>query len=397
MKKIRPVLSLSFLLCLFLVMTNCALVVKPSVEPQLKELTVREARSHDLQDDLDLGGLEQAVAQSAKYYRRLPQNRSFHYADLIYSPEELAESLDLFMMVMKNYHGKERMQQLREKFLFFESINSEHNAFFTGYYEPTLEGNLIPTEEFTQPLYNIPDDLIEVDLGQFSEKWKNEKIIGRLKGTRLVPYDSRDKIVYDNSLEGRAETIAYVKEIELFFLQIQGSGLIKLPGGEVMRVNYAGSNGHPYRAVGTILKDKIPPDRMSLQAIKEYLYSHPDEVKTILSYNQSYIFFREMEEGPLGNIGVPLTQDRSIAMDWRVIPGGSLAYIETELPVFDDGRIIDWKPVKRFVLVQDTGGVIRDHGRVDIFFGNGEKAELTAGHLKQKGRVFIIVARKEFL
>ena len=397
MKKIRAVISLCFLFSLFLVIINCALFVKPPAKARLEELTIREARSHEWQDDLNFEGLDAAVAQSVNYYRKLPADKTFNYDDLIYSPDEMAASLDLFMSITKNYQGRERMRQLTEKFLFFESKNPDGEAFFTGYYEPLLDGRLVPDEEFTAPLYQRPDDLIEVSLGQFSERWKNERIVGRLQGTRLIPYDSRDEITNDNSLRDRATPIAYVKEIELFFLQIQGSGLIKLPEGEVMRVNYAASNGHPYRAIGAILKDKIPPDRMSLQAIKEYLYAHPDEVKSILSYNQSYTFFREIGDGPLGNIEVPLTPGRSIAMDRKVVPGGGLAYIETELPVVDNGEIIDWKPARRFVLVQDTGGAIREHGRVDIFFGNGEKAEIRAGYLKQRGKAFIIVARKEFL
>jgi membrane-bound lytic murein transglycosylase A len=396
MKK-RSLILLCLLPCLFLVISNCALIVKPPAGPHLKELTFREVSSLDWQDDLNFEGLEPAVAQSIKYYRKLPSNKEFYYGNLRYSPEEIAASLELFLMTLKNYQGKDQVQQLRSKFLFLESKNSEGGGFFTGYYEPLLEGSSVPAEEFHAPLYPKPDDLIEVNLGQFSDRWKNEQIVGRLRGKRLVPYDSRDEIVYNNSLRDRAKPIAYVKEIELFFLQIQGSGLIKLPDGEVMRVNYAGSNGHPYRAIGALLRDKIPQDRMSLQALKEYLYSHPDEVKDILSYNQSYTFFRETGEGPLGNIEAPLTPDRSIAMDRKVVPGGGLAYIETELPVFDNGQITGWKPVRRFALVQDTGGAIREHGRVDIFFGNGEKAELLAGHLKQTGRVFIIVARKEFL
>ncbi len=198
-------------------------------------------------------------------------------------------------------------------------------------------------------------------------------------------------------MKDRAKPIAYVNEIELFFLQIQGSGLIKLPDGRVKRVNYAQKNGHPYRSIGKILKDKIPSDEISLQSIKKYLYANPDKVREILSYNQSYVFFREVEEGPLGYIEVPLTPNRSIAMDKRIIPRGGLAFIETQLPILIKGRIIGWKPVKRFVLVQDTGGAIRDHGRVDIFLGHGEDASLTAGHLKQKGRVFLLVARKEML
>jgi len=116
-----------------------------------------------------------------------------------------------------------------------------------------------------------------------------------------------------------------------------------------------------------------------------------------LNYNQSYTFFREVEDGPLGYIDVPLTPGRSIAMDRRLVPRGGLSFIETEFPVFDNGMITGWRAVRRFVLVQDTGGAITGHGRVDIFTGRGESAELIAGHLKQKGRVFFLVAKKEYL
>ncbi len=353
---------------------------------------------YDWSDDMDFMGLEQAAGRSIRYYKRLPADVTFEYNGLIYSPREMAASMNLFMSIIRNYKGRERMSQLREKFLFFESRNSGGKAFFTGYYEPILEGSLTPTEKFTEPLYKTPEDLIVADLGRFAQKWKNEKIVGRLQGRRLIPYYSRDEIVYGKTLQGRAEPIAYVNDIELFFLQIQGSGLIRLTDGSLKRVNYAQKNGHPYRAIGNILKDKIPPDKMSLQSIKAYLYANPDKAPAILSYNQSYTFFREAEEGPLGNINVPLTPNRSIAMDTRAAPRGGLAYIETKVPaVFDGDRITGWKPVKRFVLVQDTGGAIRGHGRIDLFLGHGEKAEKIAGHLKQTGRSFLIVARKQLL
>jgi membrane-bound lytic murein transglycosylase A len=188
-----------------------------------------------------------------------------------------------------------------------------------------------------------------------------------------------------------------VNEVELFFLQIQGSGIVRFPDGSVKRVNYDSQNGRPYRAIGQLLKDRIPEESMSLQALKEYLSAHPDEVRSILSYNESYVFFREVDEGPLGDIEVPLTPLRSIAMDRRNVPRGSLAFIETSVPVFDKGMQVGSKPIKRFVLVQDTGGAIRGHGRADIFFGHGTEAELVAGHLKSPGRVFLIIAKKEFL
>jgi membrane-bound lytic murein transglycosylase A len=376
---------------------SCALFIKPPAEPTLEQLSTEEVYSNEWKDDLDFKALQQAIQESIRYYKQLPSKNKFHYGKFVYSPEEMEASMELFLKIIGTLKGKEQMMQLREKFLFFESKNSQGDAFFTGYYEPILDGSLVPTLEFQSPIYETPVDLIEVDLGQFRQKWKNEKISGRLKGNRLIPYDARENIAYNLSLKNRAKPIAYVNEIELFFLQIQGSGLIRLPDGSLKRINFASQNGHPYKAIGSLLKGKIPPDKMSMQSIKEYLYANPDEVREILSYNQSYTFFREVEDGPLGDIEVPLTPGRSIAMDRRFIPRGALAFIETELPVFENGQIIRLEPVNRFVLVQDTGGAIRDHGRGDIFIGQGSNAELIAGHLKQRGRIFLIAARKEFL
>jgi membrane-bound lytic murein transglycosylase A len=370
--------------------------VKPRASA-LEQLSGEEVRSYEWTDDLDFRGLEEALDLSAAYYRRLPAEYQFNYGGEIYSPSDMLASLDMFGEIISTTIGDERARLLKERFSFFESINSDGGAFFTGYYEPVLGGSPVPTEEFPEPLYGIPDDLIEADLGKFSKKWRGEKIVGRVDGNRLIPYDSREEIVEGRSLDGRARPIAYVDGIELFFLQIQGSGLIRLPDGRVKRVNYAQKNGHPYRAIGRLLKEQIPPEEMSLQSIKEYLRQNPDEVRKILNYNQSYTFFREVEEGPLGYIDVPLTPGRSIAMDRRVIPRGGLAFIETEFPVFENGEMTGSRPVKRFVMVQDTGGAITGHGRVDIFVGRGEEAEVIAGHLKQSGRVFLVVAKKECL
>lgn len=391
-----------FSLIVFLAITlsflhSCKLFVKPHAGPALKEMSAGKVNLYAWTDDLGIEGLERAIEQSLVYYGRLPSSYQFNYDGEIYSPSEMMASLEVFKEIITNTTGDERIRLLGERFQFFESINSDGEALFTGYYEPVLEGSPVPVEEFPEPLYAIPGDLIEVDLGRFSKELKDQKIVGRVDGRRLIPYDSREEIVDGNSLKGRAVPIAYVDRIELFFLQIQGSGLIRFPDGKVKRVNYAQKNGLPYRAVGSLLKEHIPPEEMSLQSIKAYLHEHPDEVDGILNHNQSYTFFREVEDGPLGNIEVPLSPGRSIAMDWRLIPHGGLAFIETELPLFDHGEITGWRPVKRFVLVQDTGSAIIGHGRVDLFTGRGEDAELIAGHLKQKGRVFLLVAKKEYL
>lgn len=396
---VRVKYLIAFLIAFGLLSTwpGCTFFVKHPGEPTLRQLSLDQIYFQDWTDDLNYNELEKAIDQSISYYSRLSGIHRFHYNGIKYSPEDMVASMNLFMDIINNSGEGDGISRLKEKFLFFESTNSQGEAFFTGYYEPLLEGSLIPSEEFPEPVYGIPDDLIEVELGLFSDKWKNETIVGRLQGNQLVPYFSRQEIVVGKSLKDSVKPIAYVNGIELFFLQIQGSGLVKMDDGNQIRINYAQKNGHPYRSIGRKLKDKIPEEEISLQSIKSYLYDNPEEVQDILNYNQSYVFFRETEEGPLGSIEVPLTPHRSIAMDKRVIPEGSLAYIETKLPVIENGKISDWRPVRRFVLVQDTGGAIQDHGRVDLFLGNGEEAELTAGHLKRKGRVFLLVARKKFL
>lgn len=385
---------MSFLLSLF---SACTLFVRPPFEPELEELSSAEVYFHDWEDDLFYEGLETAVGQSIRYFKKISPERMFQYGDLNYSPEEMIASMELFMEIIKNSGESERITLIKEKFHFFESKNSDGKAFFTGYYEPMLEGSITPTEELSEPLYETPEDLIKVNLGSFSEKFNGESIVGRLEGNQLVPYDSREEIVYEGTLKGRASPIAYVNEIELFFLQIQGSGLIRFSNGNVKRINYAQKNGHPYRSIGQFLTEEIPKEEMSLQSIKSYLYSTPERVREVFSYNQSYTFFREVDAGPLGNIEVPLTPNRSAAMDSRMIPKGGLAFIETELPVVENGNITEWKSAGRFVLIQDTGGAIREHGRVDLFLGHGEAAGISAGHIRHAGRSFLVVARKEFL
>lgn len=384
-------------LFLFSFLYNCSLFKRRPSGPMLYRLEPGEVSSRAWSDDMNYDGIERAVSQSIRYYERVGPETVYQYGEATYSPAEMIASIRLFLNIVRNTDAKDLPQTLKSTFHVFESMNAEGRAFFTGYYEPVLEGSLARTEAFQEPLYGTPDDLIQVDLGRFSDEWKNERIVGRVIQGQLVPYDSREDIVYRQSLKERAEPIVYVNEIELFFLQIQGSGLIRLQDGTLKRVNYAQKNGHPYVSIGQILKDRIPPEEMSLQGIKSYLYDNPDEVRGILNHNQSYVFFRETEEGPLGNIEVPLTPGRSVAMDRRVIPKGGLAYIETELPVFENNRITAWRTAGRFALVQDTGGAIRDHGRVDLFMGSGAEAGLTAGQLKHEGRVFLLVARKEYL
>jgi membrane-bound lytic murein transglycosylase A len=313
-------------------------------------------------------------------------------------------STALFLKIVEEDAGAARDAAIREKFLLFESRNERGAGFFTGYFEPVLPGSLARSERFQAPLYAVPADLVTLDLAPYADiglvpaELRGKSLRGKLQGRKLVPYDDRDRISFSNALAGRAEPIAWVTdEIELFFLQIQGSGLVSLEDGSLLRVNYADQNGHPYRAIGKLLRDRIPKEQMSLQALKGYLREHPEQVREVLDYNPSYTFFRRVEEGPLGNIQVPLTPGRSLAMDARLAPKGGIAWIETTLPASATPGAPSPVPVRRFGVVQDTGGAITGHGRVDIFWGTGDSAEKIAGPFKQEGRVFLLVARKEFL
>jgi len=313
-------------------------------------------------------------------------------------------STALLLEIVETMAGETRLEAIREKFLLFESRNERGAAFFTGYFEPVLPGSLTHSDRFRAPLYAVPGDLLTLDLTPYADaglvpaELRGKSLRGKLEGKRIVPYDDRDRISFGGALAGRAQPLAWVADdVELFFLQIQGSGLIRLEDGTLLRVNYADQNGHPYRAIGKLLRDRIPPERMSLQALKGWLRENPGQVREVLDYNPSYVFFRRVEVGPLGNIQVPLTPGRSLAADARLVPKGGAAWFETTLPPAATPGATAPVAVKRFGVVQDTGGAITGHGRADIFWGTGEEAERIAGPFKEEGRLFLLVARKEAL
>lgn len=355
-------------------------------------------------DDGDFAGLPEALRRSLGYFSRLPDTATFRYNDLVYTAREMEASTALFLSIVEGKGGEERLAELREKFLFLESRNDSGSAFFTGYYEPVVPGSLTRSERFPTPLYGPPADLVTIDAAAFADagllpaETRTKNLRGRVVDGKLVPYDERAQIAYGNSLDGRATPLAWVaSDAELFFVQVQGSCLLRLEDGSALRVNYADQNGHPYRSIGKLLLDRIPKEKMSLQALREYLRQNPGDVQRVLSYNPSYTFFRVVPEGPLGNIEVPLTPRRSVAMDANLVPRGGIVWFETELPPESVPGAAVPTPLRRFGAVQDTGGAITGNGRVDLFWGSGEEAERVAGFLKQPGRVFLVVAKKEYL
>ena len=171
-----------------------------------------------------------------------------------------------------------------------------------------------------------------------------------------------------------------------------------MPDGSKINVNYAAANGREYRSIGRLLikEGKIPKEMMSMKAIREYLKSNPEEMERVLFHNESYIFFRVVEQGPIGSTGVPVTAGRSIASDTRIFPKGGLAFIETEIPITDvEGNVTGWENISRFVVAQDAGGAIKGPGRVDIFFGTGKESAKLAGAMNREGRLFFLIKKRK--
>ena len=163
--------------------------------------------------------------------------------------------------------------------------------------------------------------------------------------------------------------------VALFFLHIQGSGRIRLPDGSIMRVGYAGKNGRPYRSIGKyMLENKLAERKdMTMQGLRDWLRSHPSRMAEVMDHNESYVFFRKLNSAPVGNINVPLTPERSVALDHRIFPKGALAWLESRLPILAGEEVTGWQTFSRFVMVQDTGGAITGPGRLDLFFGPERK------------------------
>ena len=261
----------------------------------------------------------------------------------------------------------------------------------TGYYEPLLHGSRTRTARYRYPVYGVPPDLLTIDLSSVYPDLKYKRLRGRLEGQRVIPYFDRGEIDQSPSPLGGLE-IAWVDDpIELFFLHIQGSGQIQLGDGRRLRVGYADQNGFPFRSLGRLLIDRgeIAPEHASMQGIKEWARRHPRRVRRFLDANPSYVFFRELPNdlpGPIGALGVPLTAERSIAVDARVVPLGAPVYLATTWP--DSARLLE-----RLMVAQDTGGAIAGGVRADFFWGFGDAAGSLAGKMRQEGRMWVLLPK----
>lgn len=325
--------------------------------------------------------LLKAVNSSLAYYRSLPAKQRFTLCgDDVFAAEQI-ETLELFQdIVVQAKNADDFRHRIMARFSFCREPCSEE-MLITGYYEPVFSGSLEKKAPYLYPLYSLPTELKEAN------------------GDR--PYWARAEIETNNYSAGN-ELIYLADPLDAFLLHVQGSGRIRLPDGSIRLLRYAGNNGHPYRSIGKFLLEqgKLAEDNVDLPAIKTYLRNHPEELTEVLHHNERFIFFRMMKKEasdpqPPGSMGQPLTPGYSIALDQDYFATGALGLLITEQPVFaQKSAKPKWQPLCRFVFNQDSGSAIKGRNRADMFLGSGPYAEITAGIMKQPGKLYFLIRRK---
>jgi peptidoglycan lytic transglycosylase A len=273
-------------------------------------------------------------------------------------------------------------------------------GFLTGYYEPIVDGSRFPTPIFKVPLYRRPPDLVPPPGSTgpgFPNRGQSQR---RTSSGDLVPYYDRGEIL-DGALDGQHLEICWIKDqTDALMIQIQGSARVRLEDGVVVRINYDGHNGYPYVPVGRILIERkvIPREEMSMQRIREWMRANPESAEEVRRQNRSFVFFRIVglsdgtdDRGPLGAQGVPLTSERSIAVDKALHVYGTPFFIRADLPVIDGKGTASFD---RLMIAQDTGSAIVGPARADIYWGAGEQAGQRAGRLRHPGTFAMLVPRE---
>ena len=369
------------------VLPQCAVVerVAPVKPSSWQELSPAECRAV-VRDDSDPATLQRAAAQSLEYYRRLPEDRELRLLDRRVSVREMRSVVEsLFAQPLPPGNAAalcDRFRLLRAKL--------PKPLLVTGYYQPELDARRRRSERFRYPLYALPDDRVEVDLTPFCPACAGRRAVGRVVQGELVPYYTRAEIDA-GALAGHARAIAWLADpVDAFFVQVQGSALLRFADGVHLQVGFNGSNGRPYTSIGRVLIDagKMSAEQVSLDSLKAYLHAHPEERDAILARDERYVFFRVVPAGPVGSLGVPLTAGRSVAADPRVYPPGALVFLQIHAGTESRPRTIS-----RLALLQDAGAAIQGPRRLDVFWGTGETAEAIAGGMQAAGEIYFLLPR----
>lgn len=271
------------------------------------------------------------------------------------------------------------------------NADGTRNGLITGYYEPILKGSRQKARGFAHPVFGPPEDMIVVELAELYPELKHLRLRGRLEGRKLVPYYSRAEWTPQESKRSPEALLWIDDPIDLFFMQIQGSGQVQLADGSRVRLNYADQNGHPYRSIGRWLieRGELKAEQASMQGIKAWARANPARLAELLNANPSLVFFRELPvegSGPQGAMGLALTPERSLAVDPRHVPLGAPIWLATTRPNSEQA-------LTRLMLGQDTGGAIRGVVRADFYWGSGAEAGSQAGKMRQQGRMWVLMPK----
>jgi membrane-bound lytic murein transglycosylase A len=273
--------------------------------------------------------------------------------------------------------------------------NFNPNGLFTGYYIPLIHANSTKNQNYSTPIYAMPKDLVKLNLGNFRPELLGKTIVGKLKNNLLVPYPSRAAINSGILEKNDTQVLAWSDNpVDVFFAQIQGSAIVELAdNSQKILIGYAGDNGHPYTAIGKVLiaKHAIKKKAISMHTIRDWLTEHPAQLQDILNQNASYVFFNILKDGLVrGTQHVPLTPERSLAVDTHYIPLGAPVWLNTTIPLASSTSAV---PFQQLLIAQDTGGAIKGIVRADVFWGEGEQAAYTAGYMRSVGQYWILLPR----
>ena len=349
-----------------------------------------------LTDDFDKPSLIAALLRQKHFLKSLPSGSTVSFGTDTFPSSWLLISLDeLLEFVEKSPRQEELANYLETNYDFYKAGGRKsgwlHTMLVTGYYEPVFEGSYTPSVLYQTPLYRPPPSLIK------KRGSNNTQQIGRLNSNQqFVPFWTREEIETADHLAGNE--LVYLKDpFDAYLLHVQGSGKIRFPDGTTRAIGFAGTNGLEYMSIGKILVDTnvMKLEDVNIPAIRQYLTDNPEALRPLLHKNPRFIFFQWRDDlGPIGSLGEPLTPGRSIAIDPQTLPTGTIAYLESEKPVVEpDGSISSWEPMKRLVFPQDSGSAIKGTGRVDVFWGNGTYAEMTANHMKQPGDLYFLIKK----
>jgi len=370
-----------------------------SASPIRAEL-LEEKNLPAFEDDMQFLRLAAAIESSLHYFDRIPAVRQFEFAGHRFRADKCRQVLARFAAFIQTDPTEAALRKWVSRHFRVYAVSRggvSEPVLYTGYYMPVLRGSREKSGPYQHPVYGRPVDLVSFDPSDFSDSCLQRQMVGRVAGKTVVPYYSRKTIQNTNVLSDTAAPIVWVDDpVALFFLHVQGSGMVCLESGELINVHYAASNGLGYKSIGKYLIDsgKIARKDLTMQSIRVYLAAHPQQRSEILARNPRYIFFEEETGGPVGCLSVELTPGRSIAMDQDLYPPGVPALIKSRKPALGPGgEVKSWERFSRLVLNQDAGDAIRGMNRVDIFWGGGRYAEAAAGRMKEPGRLYILLPK----